>query len=152
MEHKVKIMDPDQLIPQLLALLEDTPSVPLMVSGNSMIPFLHHGRDTVYLSKLTGSPQRGDIVLYRRDSGNYILHRVYETDGVFFTMIGDGQVSLEPEIRSDQLLAIVNSVRRNGKLLKKGDPCWAFYEKWWLRLLPLRPRILGICSRIQHLF
>lgn len=149
MEHKVKVMDPDQLIPQLLKLLEEVPSVPLVISGDSMSPFLQDGRDTVYLSKLTEDPQRGDMILYRRDNGTYILHRIYEITGATYTLIGDGQVSLEPGIRRDQMLAIVSAVRRNGQLLEPGNLCWEFYEKIWLRLLPLRPRIRGICARIR---
>lgn len=151
MEHKVKVMDPDQLIPQLLKLLEEVPSVPLVISGDSMSPFLQHGRDAVYLSKLVQDPQRGDMILYRRDNGSYILHRIYAVTGATYTLIGDGQVSLEPGIHRDQMLAIVSAVRRNGRLLEPGNLCWEFYEKIWLRLLPLRPRIRGICARIQKL-
>ena len=69
MEHKVKVMDPEQLIPQLLELLEETDPVPLVITGGSMTPFLVHGRDTIYLSKITTPPKRGDMILYRRDNG-----------------------------------------------------------------------------------
>ena len=149
MEHKIKVMDPDRLIPQLLELMEEVTSVPLVISGSSMSPFLQHGRDTVYLSKLTRNPQRGDIILYRRDNGNYVLHRIYDIIDSTYTLIGDGQVSLEPGIRRDQMLAFVTAVRRNGQLVEPGNLCWEFYEKIWLRMVPLRPRICGICARIQ---
>ena len=152
MEHKVKMMDPEQLIPPLMELLEDTPSVPLLISGDSMTPFLCHGRDTVYLSKIADAPKRGDMILYRRSNGNYVLHRIYAAEGDTYTLVGDGQVSLEPGIRREQMLAIVHAVRRNGKLLKKGDPCWDFYETLWLRMVPIRPRVRGICARIRRLF
>ena len=123
MEHKVKVVDPQELIPSLLELLEDTPSVPLLISGNSMSPFLIHGRDTVYLSKIAQPPKRGDMILYRRDSGRYVLHRVYQT-GDTYTMVGDAQTQLEPGIRPDQLLAIVTAVCRKGKRLEKGSFWW----------------------------
>ena len=77
MEHKVRTIDPEELMPQLPQLLQQAQAVPLIISGNSMAPFLAHGRDTVYLSKLTGPLKRGDMILYRRKTGQYILHRIY---------------------------------------------------------------------------
>ena len=151
MEHKVKIMDPDQLIPQLLELLEETYSVPLVISGSSMTPFLVHGRDTVYLSKITHPPKRGDMILYQRDNGKYILHRVYQT-GEDFTMVGDAQTDMEHGIRLDQMLAQVTAVRRKGKLLRKGDPCWDFFETVWIRMVSLRPAVRAVYARIHQFF
>ena len=49
--------------------------VPVPVAGTSMCPFLHPG-DTVYLSAPDRSPEVGDILLFRRPTGPYILHRV----------------------------------------------------------------------------
>lgn len=138
MEHKVNVQAPDVLIPPLLDLLEDIPRVPLVISGYSMTPFLVHGRDTVYLSKITQPPRRGDMILYRRDSGGYVLHRIYRA-GATYTMVGDAQTLLEPGIRRDQLLARVGAVCRKGRLLEQGSFLWDFFERVWIRLVPLRP-------------
>lgn len=151
MEHKVKVLDPQELIPSLLNLLEETDPIPLLISGNSMSPFLAHGRDTVYLSKITMPPQRGDIILYRRDNGKYVLHRVYEA-GATYTMVGDAQTLLERGIRPEQLLAKVTAVDRKGKLLKKGSFCWNFFETVWLRMLSIRPAVRSAYSGIKKLF
>lgn len=151
MEHKAKVLDPRELIPALLALLEETEPVPLLISGNSMSPFLIHGRDTVYLSKITTPPQRGDMILYRRDKGGYVLHRVYEA-GATYTMVGDAQTLLERGIRPDQLLAKVTAVDRKGKLLKKGSFWWDFFEKAWLRMIAMRPAVRSAYSGIKKLF
>ena len=61
MKLKSTVIDPQDLIPQLLELLDETDTVPLLISGNSMSPFLIHGRDTVFLSKIITPPQRGDM-------------------------------------------------------------------------------------------
>jgi hypothetical protein len=141
MEHKVRLVEPEHLMPQLPQLLQEVESVPLIISGNSMAPFLTHGRDTVYLSRLTQPPKRGDMVLYRRDCGQYILHRVFRQREGVYEMIGDGQLVVEPGIRADQIIAIVKTVRRKGKLLRKGSFCWAFFARVWLALVPARPVI-----------
>lgn len=152
MEHKVKVLEPEQLMPPLLDMLAVTETVPLVISGSSMIPFLAHGRDTVYLSKVRKPLRRGDIVLYRRDSGSYILHRIYRVEGDTYTMVGDAQTWLEPDIRPDQILALVTAVRRKGKLLQKGSFWWDFFEKVWIRMVPLRPAVLAGYARIKKLF
>lgn len=151
MEHNVKVLAPEELMEPLLALLEETESVPLVISGYSMTPFLLHGRDTVYLSRIKEPLKRGDMVLYRRDTGAYILHRVYRVEGETYTMVGDAQTQLEPGIRKDQVLAKVVAVRRKGKLLKKGHFLWDFFEKTWIGMVPARPMAMAAYAKIKRL-
>lgn len=142
MEHKVRCVPAEELMEDLLALLEQTEPVPLVISGSSMVPFLVHGRDTVFLVKVKRPLKRGDMILYRRRSGQYILHRIYRVEQNTLTLTGDGQGQLEPGIRREQVLALVSAVRRKDKLLKPGNFLWDFYEKVWIRMLRLRPRLL----------
>ena len=151
-EYKVKVADPEQIVEPLLSLLEETESVPLVISGSSMTPFLVHGRDTVYLSKPEAPFRRGDMLLYRRDSGSYVLHRVYRTEGERLTMVGDAQTCLEPGIRRDQILARVSAVRRKGKLLKSGSFWWTFFEKIWIRMVPLRPLVRSVYEAFRRIW
>ena len=141
MERKLRVIEPEELMSQLPQLLQEAESVPLIISGSSMSPFLAHGRDTVYLSKVTGPLKKGDMILYRRASGAYILHRIYRVRDGVYDLVGDGQLGIEPGIRPEQVIAIVNTVRRKGKLLRKGSLRWEFFEHVWLELLPLRPKI-----------
>ena len=149
MEHKVRVVEPEELMDQLQQLLPLTEAVPLFISGDSMAPFLIHGRDTVFLSKIVKPPKRGDIVLFRRESGAYVLHRICRERNGVYDLVGDGQCVIEPGIRREQILAEVNTVRRDGRLLRRGSLCWVFYEKIWLGLLPLRPLICRVYSRIR---
>ena len=141
MEHKMKIVDPDVLMEPLLALVEEAQTVPLVISGSSMTPFLAHGRDTVYLSRVEKPLRKGDMVLYRRQSGFYILHRVFKAEPDGYTMVGDAQTQLEPGISPEQVCAVVTAVRRKGKLLQSGSFWWDFFEKVWIRMVPLRPTV-----------
>lgn len=151
MESNVRVLTPEELIPPLLGLLEETDCVPLVISGGSMCPFLVHGRDTVYLSKVHPPLKQGDMILYRRDSGKYVLHRIYRVEDGSYTLLGDAQTQLEPGIRPDQVLASISMVCRKGKLLKPGCFWWFFFEKIWIRLVPLRPRILTLYRRFSGL-
>lgn len=148
MESQTRVLPPEMLIPELLALLEQTPSVPLTISGNSMTPFLAHGRDTVFLSKVTRPLKKGDMIFYRRQNGQYVLHRICRVHPDSFDLVGDAQTYIETGIRPEQVLAVVNTVRRKGRLLEKGHFWWDFFEMFWLRIIPLRPLVCRIYGRL----
>ena len=147
MEADLRLLPPDAAAERILVLLEETEPVPLVISGTSMMPFLAHHRDTVYLSRIRENPGVGDMVLYRRDNGRYILHRILAVHGDAFDMLGDRQVHPEPGIRRDQLLAVVTAVRRKGTVLKPGHPVWDFFRGPWRWLRPLRPWLLKLFFR-----
>lgn len=149
MERKMRVLPPEILMEQLLSVMEEVDTVPLVISGSSMSPFLVHGRDTVYLSKITGPLKRGDMILYRRSNGAYILHRICRVEGDSFSLVGDAQFLIEHGIRRDQVLAIVTAVRRKGKLLRKGSFWWEFFEKVWLRMIPLRRSVIGLYGLVM---
>lgn len=148
--ERLNIVSPELVMEPLLSLLAETAAVPLVISGSSMTPFLAPGRDTVYLSAISEPLRRGDMVLYRRDNGRYVLHRILRVNGDSYTMVGDAQSVPEPGIRREQILAIVTAVRRKEKLLKKGSFWWVFFERVWIHMLPLRPLIRGACDIIKN--
>ena len=152
MEKNTRVMKADILLEEYRKLLEDEniEALPLVISGNSMAPFLVHGRDTVYLSKPAGPVKKGDTVLYRRDNGAYILHRVYKADKDSYTMVGDAQTHLEKGIRRDQIIAVVTSALRKGKMQKPGTFWWEFFEKLWINMIPLRPAVVKLYTKTIH--
>ena len=152
MERHQRVMQPEILLEEYRQLLKDEniTALPLVISGNSMSPFLVHGRDTVYLSRLARPAKKGDVLLYKRESGAYILHRVYKVEKDSYTMVGDAQTQLEQGIRQEQIIAIMTSALRKGKLQKKGSFWWEFFEKLWIRIIPLRPMLTKIYTYITH--
>ena len=150
MESKLRVAAPEVLMEPLLELVEQGGTVPLVISGGSMNPFLVHHRDSVYLSKVCHPLKKGDMILYRRSSGAYILHRICAVRGENYDLVGDAQTVIESGIRPEQVLAKVVAVRRKGKLLQKGSFWWIIFEKIWIRLIPLRPALMGLYRRITR--
>lgn len=141
MNRRTRVLPPEILLEEYRRLLEterEIEALPLIISGSSMTPFLADGRDTVYLSRLERPVRRGDVLLYRRESGTYVLHRVYAVEGACYTMVGDGQTELEPGIRQEQVIAIMTSALRKGKRQEPGCFWWEFFEKIWIRMVPAR--------------
>ena len=151
MELRVRVVDPAQMIEPLLDLLDEAQAAPLVISGGSMSPFLINGRDTVYLSKISRPLKKGDMVLYRRAGGAYVLHRIFKVEDGSYTMVGDAQTYLESGIRPDQICAIVTAAYRKDKLLQKGSFWWDFFEIVWIRLVPLRPALKNMYSFVKQL-
>ena len=153
MERNTRTFSPEFLLEEYRQLLQDESisSLPLVISGSSMSPFLVHGRDTVFLSRLTRPVKRGDVLLYRRKSGAYILHRVYRVDGESFTMVGDAQTELESGIRPEQVIAVMTSAERKGKRQAPGCFWWNFFEKVWIRMVPLRPFVRNVYTEMTKL-
>ena len=150
MEYKLHTVDPQDFMPKLEALLNEVKAVPLVISGNSMLPFLIHGRDTVYLSKVDSTLKKGDIVLYKRDDGSYILHRIYKAEGEVFQLIGDAQPIIEKGVRANQIIAKVTEIKRKGKLINEKSLFWKFFQKIWLNIIPLRAGLIKAYSFIKR--
>ena len=152
MERRTKCVDTAQLLSAYRELLPQVDTLPLLISGSSMTPFLVHGRDTVFLSAVRRPLKVGDMVLYQRDSGAYILHRICALEGEDrFTIVGDAQTVREPHVRRDQIFGLVVRVERKGKIQAPGTFWWEFFEKAWVRMIPIRPlfsRAYGLLTRI----
>ena len=148
---QVKTFAPEILLEEYRRLLESEDRIealPLVITGGSMTPFLVGGRDTVYLSRLTRPARRGDMLLYRRRNGAYVLHRVYRAEETL-TMVGDAQTELEPGICLSQVMAIVTRVERKGKTIGPGAFWWKFFEKVWLRMIPVRRGLMKLYAVVR---
>ena len=144
-----KILPSAVLMPEYEALLREGAALPLVVSGESMLPFLRPGRDTVYLREPDGALRAGDIAFFRRKNGDYILHRVVraEKDGYWF--LGDAQTRAEGPMPASCIIAAVTAVRRDERLIRPESPVWRFYAGPWQHMHRQR-RILMRIYRILH--
>ena len=127
----------------LRARIENGETVVLRVSGGSMAPFLSPRRDYVTLRAPKKTPHRGDIVFYQRKEGQFVLHRMIRQNRRSGTcdFVGDAQTVIERGVRTDQIIAVATQVRRDGRIIRRGDFWWWFFRGPWLCLLPVRPII-----------
>ncbi len=152
MEQKRVTVDTMLLMEQYKELLRTVKTLPLLVTGNSMAPFLVDRRDTVYLSGIRRPLRRGDIVLYQRRSGAYILHRICRREGDTFTMVGDAQTQLERGICREQIFAVVTAAERKGRWQEPGCFWWNFFANVWIHMVPIRPVLLRAYRFARKIF
>lgn len=133
-----------------LPLLAEGIAPPLPVVGGSMGPYLASGRDFVCLCPMRAEtePRVGDICLYRRENGAYILHRIVGRKNGTFTFAGDAQTEREYGIRREQILARVTAVVRKGK--KRSGGFWhLFFRTVWILVLPWRRRFVSAYGKLR---
>lgn len=153
MEPTPKIVDISTYLPVLVDLMEQGHTVSLTITGNSMSPFLAHGRDRICFRKPAGPLKRGDMAFFRRRNGAYVMHRVCRVDpaGNYY-LVGDGQQDIEGPVAPEQVLGVVTRVCRKGTWLGPEDFWWRFFAGPWLWLRPLRPLLCRAYGRISHIW
>lgn len=124
-------------MPLIKERLADGQSVKFGPRGTSMLPMLRQGIDTVELSPISRGLKKYDLPLYQRDNGQYVLHRIVSV-GETYTCIGDNQFVLEPDVRHDQMIALVTAFTRNGKRIAITAPSYQFYCHFWCVTRPIR--------------
>lgn len=126
-------------------LLSQGQLVTLRAKGNSMYPFIAHGRDSVVLQK-ANDLTTGDIVLVRLPAQTYVLHRIYKIEGEWLTLMGDGNLHATERCRREEVLGKAVSILRNGQRVVE---CSSLAERMkafcWRKLLPVRRYLLFVC-------
>ena len=111
----------NDLVPVILEVVESGGEFRLFPRGTSMLPLLREGQDSVILVK-KGPLSVGDICLYRRENGQFVLHRLvgHAKDGTL-SFRGDNQSETEHGIHEEQVLAVVSAYYRGDKRISVGS-------------------------------
>ena len=130
------------LSPLLGEVLSAGGTVELTVTGHSMEPMLH---DRVSRVRLTAprALRRGDLPLYRRADGSFVLHRVTAVEAESVTCCG---------VPCGSIVAVMEAFdRRGGRWVSANSALYGAYWRVWLALRPLRHLVLGGARRLKRL-
>lgn len=142
----------ESLYEVILLQLENGGKANLVVTGVSMKPMLTEHRDSVLLAPITAKPGPGDIFLYRRNNGQYVLHRLIRNTDQGYLFCGDNQYTLE-HVAPEQLLAVVDSFTREGKRIFLTQSMYRMYVFMCVRLFCMRKcyiKIRRLLGRIHR--
>ena len=117
----------------------------LPVTGSSMLPMLRQGRDVVRLIKPEIPPRPGTVLLYRRESGQYVLHRLIRMEGEALCLCcGDNQWERE-FVPLSRVIARADGLWRKGVWLDlQQNAACLIYTRVWTGLFPVRRPILWV--------
>ena len=134
------------------AELERTGQLIYTTVGTSMRPFIRSQEDLVVIERRHDARyEKCDAVLYRRDSGQYVLHRIVKVSPNGYTMCGDNRAGLEHGIRNDQILGVLTAVIRKGQRIDVNTEAYRRKIRCWVALYPLRAMMIktkGLWNRL----
>lgn len=134
-------------------LLQDGYSIRIHPQGYSMYPLFIPERDEAVIEPADISRlHRNDVVLYRRDSGILVLHRIWKINTKGIWLVGDNQTELEGPLRPEQMKGRLCRVIRNGRTIEVSSPFYRFVSSLWLRLRPIRPLFWKLSHFLKHTF
>jgi signal peptidase I len=84
--------------------------------GDSMEPMLHQRTEQLLIEKINKAPKTGDVVLYKRDSGQYVLHRIIKKKKDYYIIRGDNRYNNE-KVPAYQLIGILKGFYREEKFI-----------------------------------
>lgn len=145
MQQKVTLAE---LSPMMMELLNSGGTVSFVSNGISMYPMLKNAGQKVYLKKLSRVPKKDDVIFYRRENGQFVLHRIIGKDRRGFILRGDNQIAKEYGIRPEQILATLIAYEPLGGAKRElgGLGYWCY-----VRTLPLRVFVRRLKLRIKRL-
>lgn len=151
MENQKREVQLDALMPVIKEKLNLGAEVSIISSGNSMYPLFRDKQDVVCLEQITEEVKKYDMVLYQREKGKYVLHRIVGIGADGYILRGDHQYVNEYPITAEQLIAKVGSFQRNGRQVNcEKSICYRIYARVWVNTSFLRRKAAGAKGRVYR--
>ena len=153
MDKQVLTASMEELAPIISEIVGAGREVTITVTGNSMRPLWYHLKNNVTLAGC--DPQRlkkGDVPLYRRADGRYVLHRILRVHADTFDLVGDGQYVVETGLEKFRVLAVVTRFTKGGHSYSVRNWGYRAYAHVWLWLLPVRKYLFALYSKLKRVF
>ncbi len=137
------------MMEEIRTLISEGRTISLTVKGNSMNPFLVNLRDQITLGPWEDKDiKKGCVALVKDIHGNYLVHRIIKRDEKTVTLLGDGNLNITETAAFDNIIGIMYSARRKGRVWGADSRVWRFYSWVWMLLTPIRRWPLGLWRRL----
>ena len=158
---KTIVKDKALMMEEVRHLISEGHTVSFTVKGNSMNPFMVHMRETITLGPWKDSDLKpGTVALVLDNRGNHLIHRIisrgkhkdYYTGEITetVTLLGDGNICQTETATLNNVIGIMYSIERKGRIWKPSDLGWRAYSWIWQELTPLRRWPLGLWRRLNR--
>lgn len=123
------------------AQLDEHGKIMYHIQGDSMLPLLREGNDVAVIVAKDKNKRckLWDVVLYKRDSGQYVLHRIIKVLKDGYVICGDNRFNLEKGITDRHIIGVLEGIMRDG-VYEPAD------KAEYLEYIKKRSKLLGIKS------
>ncbi len=112
--------------------------VTIKLDGESMRPLIRKQKDSVTIEHLNRQLKKGDVVLFMRNDGVYVVHRVYKINGEKIATIGDNCVEFDTPVSASSVMGIAVRLERNGKTFNMDSRLFRLYGILRMSTRPVR--------------
>ena len=110
--------------------------------GDRMMPLIKEGRDLIVISKVNGRLKKYDVPLYKRDNGQYVLHRILKVRENDYVICGDNRYYKEYGITDKHIIGVLTAVIRKDKEISVNSFGYRLYVHLWCDFFLIRKIIL----------
>ena len=125
-------------------VIEKTGTLVYTNVGDSMYPMIRPDGDLIVIEKCNRPLKKYDVPLYKRDTGQYVLHRIMSAKHGKYVMCGDNRRHLEKGIEDRHIIGVLSSVIRNGKEIKMNSKKQRVYAHLWCDFFIIRAALILI--------
>jgi signal peptidase I len=147
-----KKIDLSDIFPLITEQLENGGSATFVIHGTSMLPLLKDGIDSVRIIKPRDELKKYDIIFYRRDNGQFVLHRIVGIKEGGYVCRGDNQTESEFPVTPENVIGIVSEFSRCGKMRSVDSFPHRFYSKIIVNTVGIKKymrKIIAVLRRIK---
>lgn len=119
-------------------------------SGDSMMPVLRENKDLLVIGKVNGRLNKYDVPLYKRDSGQYVLHRILKVRKSDYVICGDNRWRKEYGITDRHIIGVLTAIIRDGREISVKSKKYRLYVHIWCDFFYIRALILKIKSFLKR--
>jgi hypothetical protein len=110
-----------------------------------MMPLLREHRDLLVIEKKPeGRCKKYDAVLYRRPTGEYVLHRILKVRKGDYVICGDNRWKREFGVPDQWIIGVLSAVIRDGRQINVTDWSYRCYVHLWCDFFWIRAGILWV--------
>lgn len=140
----------EELVKIIRLQLETAGRANLTVTGCSMLPMLRQHRDSVILAPISDRLKPGDIALFQREDGRYVLHRVISLLPEGYRFCGDNQ-AIPETVTQQQLIARAVGYCKKGKEHTMNGLGYRLYRWSRVRLFFIRKYYIALRRKLGRL-
>lgn len=118
--------------------------------GDSMMPLIRQDKDLLIIEKAQGRLRKYDVPLYRRDSGQYVLHRILQVRKNDYVICGDNRWKKEYGITDRHIIGVLTGIVRNGKTIPVANKKYQLYVHIWCDFFPIRAAIVRVIMKLKR--